>query len=149
MMGLVAGGRSQDGQAVLGDFRCVSGLGVAATSAFLHVDNPDGTVLVDLRAVNTAPADAVTVLQAQYEAWRMTCPCGVCGVQQDELSSSSPTNAPAGMVVPTTGGGPTETAPPTSSPTSEPSSGATPSGSPGLLGAAALLYLWSNVALIL
>jgi hypothetical protein len=95
MLALV-GGREQDGQ-VEGDFRCVSSLGIAASGAFLDVDNPDGTVFLDLAAVNTAPDDAVVLLQAQYEAWRATCPCAVCGSPVD--GATAETSAPASGTV--------------------------------------------------
>jgi MYXO-CTERM domain-containing protein len=58
-----------------GDTRCTPG-GIPADSAFLQVDGEDGTV-VQLEAVNTAPADPIAMLRAQYDVWRAANPCPV------------------------------------------------------------------------
>lgn len=59
-----------------GDSRCTPN-GIPSDSAFIEVDRPgeaEGSWLL-LRVVDTAPANPVTLLRAEYDQWRAQNPC--------------------------------------------------------------------------
>ena len=97
---------STGGDPFLGDVRCIS---LPASSAFLHVDNPDGTELIHIDIVEgenvTAGESPFVPLKEAYDAWRVEYPCPIRVI---------PSEAPTG--VPTTS--------PSSAPTSAPTSSA-------------------------
>lgn len=77
----------------VGDVRCIEA-NWPGFSAFVHVDNPDGTVALHIDVVGdpnnqTNPIDR---LRTQYEAWRMENPCPA--ISTDPPTSSPPTISP-------------------------------------------------------
>lgn len=118
---------STGGDDFLGDVRCMP---IPASSAFVHVDNPDGTELIHIEIVEgenvTAGESPFVPLKEAYNAWRMENPCPIRIV---------PSEAPTG--VPSTA----PTLPPTTVPTAAPTSSASGSRNiPSVLGS---VLLWA------
>jgi hypothetical protein len=92
-----------------GDKRCITEFDTPAAGGFLHVDNPDGTVLVHIDIVGNGTVNPLLELREQYDEWRAMNPCP---------GATGPTFAPASS--------------PSASPVATPTmtSGARPSASP-------------------
>jgi uncharacterized Ntn-hydrolase superfamily protein len=71
MLALEAGAENGEG-----DSRCTP-VGIPSDSAFLTVEEADGTVVVALDVTQTYPASAVAELRVMYDAWRATHPCPI------------------------------------------------------------------------
>ena len=69
MNALIAGA-----QGGIGDSRCTP-MGIPSDGAFIQVDLQNGDTLLSLRVDDTSPDDPLTLLEAQYRAWRQANPC--------------------------------------------------------------------------
>lgn len=65
----------QDG---LGDMRCINDHGgVSASSAFIHIDDADGTELIHINIVGDGSFEPVEKVRQEFLAWRASNPCPV------------------------------------------------------------------------
>jgi hypothetical protein len=53
-----------------GDGRCINGFNTSASGAFLHVDNPDGSVYLHLNIVGSGITEPIVELQRQFNEWK-------------------------------------------------------------------------------
>jgi hypothetical protein len=76
-----------------GDQRCIDDHATPAAGGFVHVDNPDGTVVVHIDVVGDGTFNPLLELRQQYDKWRAMNPCP--GSSGDTFSpSSSPSASP-------------------------------------------------------
>lgn len=61
----------------VGDERCIRENGSSATTAFLHIDNPDGSTYIHLEIIGDGTSEPVTELEEKYLGWRSLNPCAV------------------------------------------------------------------------
>ena len=62
----------------LGDMRCIHGHdGITATGAYLHVDNPDGTVLVHINKAGDGSYEPIEELKREFLRWQERSGCNV------------------------------------------------------------------------
>lgn len=82
---------------IVGDIRCFDSNFAAGSSAFIHVDNSDGTEMIHIE--NETPDTTVNPwpeFKAQYEKWREENPCGSVAIDltAQNTSSQSPLSNP-------------------------------------------------------
>jgi uncharacterized Ntn-hydrolase superfamily protein len=105
---------SQEGGLFMGDVRCVP---YPAASAFIHVDNPDGTEFLHIDIIANVSADPESPfikLKQQYDTWRSNNPCKVEGSPTVPTTVTTPTSA---------GEAPAQAPAPTATNTSTPTNG--------------------------
>ncbi len=89
---LMAAMRSVASSEGAGDMRCLysdSGSSTSASGAYLHVDNPDGTVYVHLNIIGDGMTEPVDELQKAYDEWRMNMDMNLDGNISPSSASAS------------------------------------------------------------
>lgn len=67
-----------------GDMRCIHGHdGITATGAYLHVDNPDGRVLVHINKAGDGSYEPIEELKREFLRWQERSGCSVDSVGQE------------------------------------------------------------------
>ena len=81
---------SQEGGKFMGDVRCVP---YPAASAYIHVDNADGTEFLHIDVIGGAVEESPFIkLKEQYDTWRSNNPCKVEGSPTVPTTVTTPTS---------------------------------------------------------
>ncbi len=91
MLALEAGAENGEG-----DSRCTPA-GIPSDSAFLTVEETDGTPVLRLDVTDTSPASAVVELRAMYDAWRAANPCPALPPDAGPAAADAAVGGDAGM----------------------------------------------------
>ena len=84
MLALEVGGENGEG-----DGRCTPD-GVPSDSAFIRVDNADGTTLLSLSVTNTGTTNPMVLLREQFDTWREENPCPGEEEEEEEEAEEPP-----------------------------------------------------------
>jgi hypothetical protein len=84
----------EDETLLAGDVRCFGSNGAAAAGMFLHVDNPDGSVLVHIDIAGVE--DPYPAFQEAYDAWRANSTCSGAATTPTATPASGGTEPPSG-----------------------------------------------------